>query len=336
MHAEGELSDATSSDRPRASLDSSSRAPSSRRRSRLLFAVKLIVTAGALAFTFSRMSLADLTSAVRRLQPSAVVVAAALTLVNLALAGLRWRILLAAYGAKESPPVAFLARAQLVGHFYNTFVPGNVTGDVVRAHATRRSFEGPLGSSMIVVLERFFGLAGLFSLGAIGLLLRPLPGVMRADLLAGLAFATAAVIAVIPVAGRSLGRRLPGGLGRIAAHLPAASRPGLLGVVLALAIVTHTLVALTGHVLIDSIAPQVAANESVVLVPLAMIATYVPFSVAGLGVREAAFVFLFGKVGVASADATAASLAFLAVYALVAALGGVVHLARPLVVNDGR
>jgi len=48
----------------------SSPAPSSKRRARLLFAVKLLVTAGALAFTFSRISFADLTGAVRRLQPN--------------------------------------------------------------------------------------------------------------------------------------------------------------------------------------------------------------------------------------------------------------------------
>jgi uncharacterized membrane protein YbhN (UPF0104 family) len=311
-------------------------APSSKRRARLLLAVKLLVTIGALAFTFSRLSLTELAGAVRRLQPSAVVVAAALTLANLALAGIRWRILLAAYGATHAPPVAFLVRAQLVGHFYNTFVPGNVTGDVLRAHATRRSFETPLGSYMVVGLERFFGLAGLFTLGAVGLLLRPLPGVMRADLLAALAFATATAIALIPIAGRSLGRRLPGRLGRFAAGLPAVARPGLLGVVMILAVVAHAGVALTGHVLIDSITPEVAIHESIVLVPLTMIATYVPFSVAGLGVREAAFVLLFGKIGVRAADATAASLAFFAVHALVASLGGLVHLVRPLASDEPR
>ena len=52
-------------------------APSPKRRARLLFALKLLVTTGALAFTFLRISLGDLTAAVRRLQPSAVVVAAA-------------------------------------------------------------------------------------------------------------------------------------------------------------------------------------------------------------------------------------------------------------------
>lgn len=301
----------------------------SKNRARAIFAAKILVTVAALVFTFSRLSFAELSGGIRRLSINAVVLAIAVTLANLTLAGFRWRILLAAYGAKDPPSIAFLARAQLVGHFYNSFIPGNVSGDVVRAHATRASFDGPLGSYMVVGIERFFGLAGLFTLGAVALLLHPLPGVMRAELLAALAFATALAIVLIPVAGRTLGRRLPGRLGRWAAGLPVVARPGLLGIVLVLSLFTHSLVALTGHLLVDAIAPQVAASESLVLVPLAMVSTYAP-SVAGLGVREAAFVFLFGKVGVSRADATAASLAFMGVYLIVAALGGLVHLLRPL------
>jgi hypothetical protein len=67
-----------------------------------------------------------------------------------------------------------------------------------------------------------------------------------------------------------------------------------------------------------------------VLIPLATVATYFPVAVAGLGVREVAFVFLFGKVGVAAPDATAASLAMLATYSLLAGAGFVVHLLWPL------
>ncbi|MBK8256327.1 MAG: flippase-like domain-containing protein [Polyangiaceae bacterium] len=312
------------------SLASVPPAENPKKPSRGLFWVKLAVSAAALTFTLSQLSLKDLKDALGRLSAAPVTVAISLTLFNLVLAGLRWRVLLAAYGAKSAPSLAFLARAQIVGHFYNTFVPGNVTGDVLRAHATRTSFDGPLGSYMVVGIERFFGLAGLFTLGAASLLIHPLPGVMRADLLALLAAGTAFAIVLIPILGRRLGRFLPGKIGGWAGNLPAPARPALLGVVLAMSIVTHTLVALTGHVLIDAVAPQVAPSESMVLVPLAMVATYVPFSVAGLGVREAAFVFLFGRVGVDKADATAASLAFLAVYSIVAAMGGLLHLVRPL------
>jgi hypothetical protein len=225
--------------------------------------------------------------------------------------------------------VAFLWRAHMVGHFYNTFVPGNVTGDVLRAHVTRGSFDGPLGSYMVVVQERFFGLAGLSSLGALGLLAYPLPGVISPHLLAGFALASALVIVSVPVVGRSVGSKLPGRLGRWAAALPVVARPSLLAATFALSLVAHAVVAAIGYLLVSALAPEVTMSQALVLVPVAMSAMYVP-SVAGLGVREAGFVFLFGRVGVSAADATLASLSFLGVYAIVAAAGGLLHLAGPL------
>jgi hypothetical protein len=53
-------------------------------------------------------------------------------------------------------------------------------------------------------------------------------------------------------------------------------------------------------------------------------------SVAGLGVREAAFVVLFAHVGVSAANATAASLASMATQMTVALLGGIAHALVPL------
>ena len=306
----------------------------SRGRARVILAVKILVTIAALAYTFTRVTPRELTGAVMRLSASAVVIAVALTLLNLVVAAVRWRVLFAAYGARDIPGVAFLSRAQLVGFFYNTFVPGAVTGDVLRGHATRACFEGPLGSYMVVGLERFFGLAGVFSLGAIGLLLHPLPGV-RADVLAGFAFAASLVIGLVPVLGRKVGGFLPGRVGKWAANLPAVERPSLLIVILVMSLLTHTIVGLTGHVLLASIAPQITMSESVVLVPLAMVSTYMPLSIAGLGVREAAFVFVLAKVGVADHDATAGSLSFFAVCAIVAALGGLTHVLAPLKIAAG-
>lgn len=307
--------------------------PASKGRALLLFVAKLVVTGAALAFAFSRVSLADLADGVRKLSATALVLAVALTVGNLMVGAVRWRILLAAYGAKYKPSIPFLFRAQLVGHFYNTFVPGNVGGDVLRAHVTRSSFDGPLGSYMVVAQERFFGLSGLTSLAAMGLLLYPLPGVISPTLLGALALVAGVVIVTVPVAGRSIGAKLPGRLGRWAASLPQVAKPGFLGAVFCLSLVAHAVVAVTGYLLVSALAPQVAMSQALVLVPVAMAAMYVP-SVAGLGVREAGFVFLFGRIGVSAAAATVASLSFFAIYGLVAVLGGLVHLMAPLKERD--
>src|SRR4029079_8865811 len=116
------------------------------------------------------------------------------------------------------------------------------------------------------------------------------------------------------IAGRRIGAFLPGRFGHWAASLPVPARPSLLGATLLLAMLSHALVAVTGYLLVTALAPQVTLSESFVLIPLVTVATYFPFAVAGLGVRELAFTFLFGKVGVAAPDATAASLGWLATY----------------------
>jgi hypothetical protein len=314
---------------PPTRIDAESPPKTSPWRARVVLLVKLGLTAGAVAFTMSRLSLGGLVAAVERISLGAAALAWVLTVANLTLAALRWRVLLLAYGARSSPSIAYLTRTQLVGHFYNMLVPGNVTGDVVRAHVTRPCFDGPLTSYLVVGVERFFGLAGLFTLGAITLLVKPLPGVVAAPVLAAFALGSATVIGVAPFVGRLAGRFVPGRIGAWLTSLPTPARVWPFFVAMAMSVVTHTIVALTGWLLVASVAPEVTLAQSFVLVPLAMVSTYLPSAVGGLGVREAAFTYVFGKVGVSAADATAASLALMVVYLGVAALGGVLHLMRP-------
>ena len=117
---------------------------------------------------------------------------------------------------------------------------------------------------------------------------------------------------------------LPGRLAELAGSAPEVRRPALLLAVLALSVGTQTLVALSGHALVVSLAPAVDVTDSLVRVPVALAATYLP-TIAGLGTREAAYVVLFASVDVGQADATAASLAFLGVQLVIALTGGLVH-----------
>lgn len=304
--------------------------PRGRGRKRIWLAVRLAVAAAALLWTLSRVSLDEMLQSASRVTPWAAAGAIALNFLNLGIGALRWKILLRAYGSRHSPSVPFLARVYLVGMFYNTFLPGNVVGDALRAHTTRRAFDGAAGSYLIVAIERVFGLAGLLTLGASVLAVHPIGGIAHLPELAACALGLALLAAASPLIGRRLARWLPRRIASIAEKLPPVTTPSLLVVVLALSVCTQTVVALTGHLLVSSIQPAVALGDSLVLVPLALIAVYFPITVAGLGVREAAFVLLFTGVGVDRADATAASLAFLAAQLVVALAGGLAHVLWPL------
>jgi uncharacterized membrane protein YbhN (UPF0104 family) len=97
-------------------------------------------------------------------------------------------------------------------------------------------------------------------------------------------------------------------------------------VAILLSLVTQTGVAWTGHVIVHSLAPSITLLNSLVVVPLAMATTFLPFLVGGTGAREAVFAQLYGPLGVSEPDATAAGLLIWFSQIVVALVGGVLPL----------
>ena len=243
----------------------------------------------------------------------------------------RFQLLLGVYGADKKLPFLESLRLLLVATFYNTFLPGALTGDVLRAVAVRACFEtGGLTSALAVgFVERVTGFAGLLLLTASVAVLHPIPGIHGLLLfsLLGVAGAVAAIAAV--VVGRRVAARLPRWLGSMAAGLPAIGDLRAFALVVPCAVATHACTALGFHAVIRSLTVNASLAESLVIVPLASSATYIPATIAGAGTRDAAFVLLYGRVGVGAADAMAMSLAALLATLLIAALGGLANLLPP-------
>ena len=102
-----------------------------------------------------------------------------------------------------------------------------------------------------------------------------------------------------------------------------------------ISLVSHFLVAVSGHVVISQVAPTTQFIENLVVVPLAQVAVFFPATVGGLGVREAAFVELYSRFGVGAGDAMAGALVFLGLNLASAAVGGLVHVGIGEVKRDG-
>jgi uncharacterized membrane protein YbhN (UPF0104 family) len=281
-------------------------------RARLWLAVRVAVTVAAFAWVLFRSDLEAVGDALVSIPPPALLVAAGLSMGNLVVGAVRWRVMLAAYGAPHLPPLSELVRLNYIGFFYNTWLPGGVGGDVVRAVASRKAFgdAGTTGAAAVVFVDRVLGLTGLFLVVATTALLRPLHGADDALVLLGSAGGiVVSVAAVLAIAlGRRLAPRLPARAASLLARLPAIARIGPFALALALSLVTQTVVAVTGHVVVSALAPSVRLESSLVVVPLAMATAFLPFLVGGTGAREEVFAQLYGGVGVASADAVAASL----------------------------
>lgn len=294
-------------------------------RRRLFAFLRIAVTLAAFAWVLLRSDLGAVWGALSSISPLALAAAAILTMGNLVVGAVRWRVMLAAYGATHLPRLGELVRLNYIGFFYNTWLPGGVGGDVVRAVASRRAFgaEGGTGAAAVVFVDRVLGLTGLFLVVATTAIFRPLPGADHGLVLIGSALGIAtSVAAVVGIAlSRRLAPRLPGRLGRIAASVPAIVHTGPFVIALLLSLVTQTVVAITGHVVVAALAPGVGLDSSLVIVPLAMATAFLPFLVGGTGAREEVFAQLYGAVGVPAADAVAASLLVYVTQLLVGLIG---------------
>ena len=275
----------------------------------------------------------DLGDAFGQIEVWAFVAACLISSINLCVGAVRWRILLAAYGAPHPPPLLELTRVYWIGFFFNNFVPGGIGGDVVRGVVTRAAFgDGGVGSVTVVLVERVLGLSGLLLLVSGVYVLRPLPGtegVLPYSAL-GLLAAFGAVVAV--AVGRRFARFAPGPIAKILASLPRIERWGPFAGALAMSLLTQTLVALTGWTLLYSVSGgTVSVADALVVVPLAMAAVFFPLTVGGAGARETAFIALCGvALAMDEPEALAASLLLWASQLLVAAFGGLAQLIRPV------
>jgi glycosyltransferase 2 family protein len=307
-------------------------APVKRRARPGLLLLKIAVTVVAFVFIFSRQPIADLLEAVRAISPTAFALATLLQYAALTIGTLRWRILMRAYGATHIPTFGKLFKVYVVGYFYNTYLPGAVGGDVMRGVVTRRAFEdsGATGAMAVVLVERALGLAGVFALTGIAISLHA--GTRFGQLLPYSVLGLVGVAACVTglALGKHIARFFPRPIARTLASLPSLVGYGSFITAALMSLLTHTVVAVIGHVLISSILPSMPMADSFVAMPLAAAAGFFPLTVAGAGARDYVLIQLYEAFGAPMAAGTATALAFLLSSLIASGVGGVIQLVSPL------
>jgi len=269
----------------------------------------------------------------RQSNPVFVLAGAALLFAVLVIGNERWRLLLS---VRNRPlPRGFLLRVYLAAAALNSVLPTALGGDVLRMAYTAGAGHGS-GAVSVVLVDRLIGLIGLLVVTAgasVALAVRdgaPGPVVITVLLAVGLAAVLTAVL--IEPSYRRLERFLRRirlwGLGpktvAVMDHMRSFRNRGKALMVATgwslLLWLTHCLVWFTLGRAVGSSTPPF---YYLLYVPLVALATMVPVSVGGLGVRENGFVFLMSRAGMAPNQATTIALLYLIVtyfWALVGSL----------------
>ncbi len=217
-----------------------------------------------------------------------------------------------------------------VGMFTNLFVPGLVGGDAARAiYLGRRSQR--MGESVAsVVCDRAIGLAALFWLaGAMAMAKHSaLPdSVTRPTALVG-ALVLAGYLGT-PLLARGipyLPRRLRRAAGLVAPYL---HRPQSLFTPVVLSLILQISLAICQWMLARGLGLSTPLAVFLLCVPIANVFASLPLTLNGLGVRETAYSFLFGLVGMPGPDAIALGLLWFAATMLGGLTGAIAFISTP-------
>ena len=243
----------------------------------------------------------------------------------------RWVLLLRA-STLPRPPLLTACRLYYEGLFYNTFAPGAVGGDLLRAHWLRA--QDPSSSTLhylITLGERGLGVLcfGILWVGSewgldVGFI--ALGGLITA-------------VWTLPLLSRRFRARIESTL-KTEAHVGLTSKAlstfADLSALNPVWVTSAIAVNFCGHLAGFAVFITLASDLGITLTPVAWIACLslaqfaanLPISVAGIGPREVALVATLGGYGVSEADALALSLSGLAVLVSHALVGGGVHLTK--------
>lgn len=298
------------------------------------FGLRAAVGVSVVAVLLLRADLSTVIAALGRADVTFLMLGTAAYFAGLLLSSLRWRAFLRAFGIDLT--VSRLVRLYLSGTFFNAFLPTGVGGDAYKAIVLRRgttAIEEPLASTL---LDRSAGLVGLALLTVVGAAIQigangfTEPAWVASAVAAGLLgiSCTALLLAArdkngaIDPPGKGLRARIRAFIDavRVGLRRPAGIRGGALwGTVTALLLVI-------AHIfLLAAVDVRLSAADIPGVVLLAGLTTVVPFSINGLGFREATYVWALGAYGVNHDTALAFALVVLGVTLLASAVGAVVY-----------
>jgi hypothetical protein len=268
----------------------------------------------------------------RALSPLGVTAIVVLTFAFPAIAAARWKRALSALGEEQSWLSLFAD--SLVASTYNMLLPTSVGGDVVRAIRCGRRLKSPHHAWSSTLFERL--------VGVVALIIMAVPGLAFAKgnlgwlgVLVGLCLAASiALIFLAPapfrVAARLLVQRAPklAGLGDgIADDLSGSLSKVRIRFELIFWSLLYQAVGLGVLVVVAFDWGHPEMSWAILGgVPLALVATMLPVSIAGLGLRESLFVVLLARFGIASGHSLSLAIVWLASALLLALAGALVLL----------
>ncbi len=274
--------------------------------------LKLGISATLLYFLVSKVGGRNIIYNIALVSPITFLAAAVLYIISAYLSTLRWKLLIP-YQNKTSR----LFSIYMIGSFFNTYMPGTVGGDVVKAYYLNKEVHAPgisktrdhkeVTSSLTVAIasvfmDRYVGLSALLTLGmfafpfGIGYLERASihwPVIWIVPAATGVFIVTSFLIFRFRI-----GERVKFLLKTYEYFEFYRFKWNLLARGFIYSIMVQLLVVLSVFILSRGLSLHIPFLSLLIFMPIIILVSTLPLSISGIGLREGAFIFLLGSTGI--------------------------------------
>lgn len=282
----------------------------------LSFGLKLLVSGTLLYLFFSKVDIFKILNTLKQIKLPVFFAGFIIYTSTLFISTKRWSLFLPAF-LKYSRLVSLY----FVGSFFNTFLPGLVGGDAIKAYYLYKD-RCEIGPSLAsVFMDRYMGLTALALIGFIAFIgghtyLQGTELFWLVPLFCGIFLIASLIFWKL-------------NWGRIkflnAFHTPLMEfkkRKDIIYKGLFLGLIIQSVVIISFYILSLSLGFDIKIIYFFLFIPLITVATAVPVSLSGLGIREAGFLILFTKTGLTEVEALSLSLLIFITMSIVSLIGG--------------
>lgn len=303
-------------------------------KTRLTLIFRVLLSLILIVFLLYKADMAELLQALKNVNGVLITSAFILIIIGVVGSSFKWKVILAAYGHKES--VWQLSILYFIGLFFNAFLPTTIGGDIYRISALGKKIASTRHAIITVFLDRAFGFYAiimLLFLSALALLKAPefvyqFKMIMIIAAMIGIVVPLFAVFAILHRSEDNQKDHLRSGI-------LAKIMDGLLMVASITKNVNATLLAIGVSVIfqIFSVLSSYLAARSIgieldllsffFVVPVVTMMAMMPVSINGIGVRESAYVILLTQIGVSTEKALLLSLLIYSMVLIASVIGGI-------------
>jgi len=252
-----------------------------------------------------------------------------------AIASYKWLILLKALG-KETHFFTLLG-LNFIGLFYGLFLPGHISGEVLKGVKLSKNIQNGTSAVVSIMIDRLTGLFVLILFALCGIIFTTkdyylLPFLIVSLIIFpffGLIFLNRDLSSLVGKTGRKiLGKGRAGNF--IAPFWRSLKNyqektPQLL-LAIFLGVLFHILVVAFNYLVCISLNINLSFLALIWIVTVVYLVQLLPISISGIGVREGAYIFLFGQHGISASRAFSFSIIIFSVIIFLGILGGMIEL----------